>query len=138
MTTHSPLPWTRHVSIGSWFVQDADGETVVIFDRDKTVYSEPEPGVRQTRTVPLPHADANCQLFFAAPQMLTALKRYLSVYASKDEDPSPLERAQCMAAIFAAVAEAETVKDGTVAAAEHQAERDKAINDAFLAETPKV
>ena len=130
MTTHSPLPWTRYVSIGSWFVQTADGETVVIFNRDKTVYSEPEPGVRQTRSVPLPHADANCQLFFAGPQMLDVLKRVEFWLGTVKEG------AAMQAVVREAILAATEVKDGTIAAAEHQAEREKAINDAFAKPPP--
>ena len=130
MTTHSPLPWTRYVSIGSWFVQDANGQTITLFGRQKDVHSEPEPGVRQTRTVPRPHADGDCQMFFAAPQMLDVLKR-VEFWLGTAEGGSAMQ-----AVVREAILAATEVKDGTIAAAEHQAEREKAINDAFAKPPP--
>lgn len=125
MTTHSPLPWTRYVSIGSWFVQDANGETITLFSRQKDLHSEPLPGVRQITTVSRPHADANCQLFFAAPQMLDVLKR-VEFWLGTAEEGKAMQ-----VVVRDAITAATEGKDGTIAAAERQAERDKAIHDAF-------
>ena len=125
---HSPLPWTRRMATtDTWFIDGADGKTIVLVGRNELVHETPEPGVRVMRDVLKPHADANAALFFAAPKLLSSLQgllaRYMRLAASGDCGFWDAETEAEVIAARAAITEATTVIDGAEEAKAEQARR---------------
>ena len=131
MTTHSPLPWTRRMAPpDTWFIDDADGEAIILVGRNKTIHeNHREIGVRITRDVLKPHADANAALFFAAPKLLEACIR-------AEMWVSTIPEGEVMRDVLrAAITEAETVIDGAEEAKAEDAHR-RAELDRICGVTP--
>lgn len=133
----SKQPWTRHVTIGSWFVQDADGRTIFIINRTRDIVTKPDPNTSVRKTVPIPSADADCQLLFAAP---TVLERARELYSwavdAFGPEGAPIPADHPITKMREAIEAAITVKDGAAAAREYEAERERSLNEAFGVQPP--
>lgn len=118
---------------GSWFLDDAEGKTITIISRTKTVHENPEPGVRVMRDVVEPHADGNAALFFAAPKMLEVLGR-VEMWLST---VTPVDGMVMRDVVRDAISMATTVLDAAAQYAHEKAARDAEIDAICGVEPPK-